>query len=56
MQILFLEEYLQELVPFPFCLYVHKVQMSPGNFNTGNKADTFLNTDRQHPDTEHRRG
>lgn len=56
MQILFLEEYLQELVPFPFCLYMHKVQMGPGNFSTDNKADTVLSTDRQHSDTEHRHG
>lgn len=56
MQTLFLEEYLQELLPFPYCLYIHKVQMGPGNFNTDKKADMVLNSDRQHPDTEHRHG
>lgn len=56
MQILFLEEYLQKLQPFPYCLYIHKVKMGPGNFNIDNKAHTVLNNDRQHPDTEHRYG
>lgn len=38
MHILFLEEYLQELLPFPYCLCIHKVQMGLGNFNTDNEA------------------
>lgn len=55
MHILFLEEYLQELLPFPYCLCIHKVQMGLGNFNTDNEAiqswTLIGNTQSQNTDT-----